>query len=89
MRQGLKEAQTLLHGADEVKATLCSNTDWPIIAETRGEVAADVLDSAKTDHSIITTVHAKGAMNILSRLIPMFTQEGAIGNHVYVEKGGK
>jgi len=89
MRQGLKEAQTLLHGSDEVKVALCNNTAWPIIAETRGEVAADVLDRAKTDHAIITTVHAKGAMNILSRLIPKFTQKGAVGNHVYEEKGGK
>lgn len=82
MRQGLKEAQALFHGADEAKAALCNNPDWPIIAETRGEVAADVLDSAKTNHVIITTVHGKGAMNILPRLIPMFTLEGAVGNRL-------
>ncbi|WP_144787826.1 hypothetical protein [Lysinibacillus fusiformis] len=86
MRQGLKEAQTLLHGADEVKSTLCNNTDWPIIAERR-EVSADELDSWTTDHPIITTLHAR-SMNIPSRLIPMFTLKGAVGNNVYEEKEG-
>lgn len=63
--------------ADGVKAALRNNPDWTIIAETRGEVSADVLDSAKTDHAIITTLHAKGAMNIPSRLIPMIRQSKA------------
>ena len=60
--------------SDGVKAALRNNPDWTIIAETRGAVSADVLDSAKTDHAIITTLHAKGAMNIPSRLIPMIRQ---------------
>ncbi|UDK94852.1 hypothetical protein EYB33_00415 (plasmid) [Lysinibacillus sphaericus] len=34
----------------------------------------DVLDSAKTDHAIITTIHAKDAMNIPSRLIPILAE---------------
>lgn len=60
--------------ADGVKAALRNNPDWVIIAESRGEVAADVLDSAKTDHAIITTIHASSAMGIPSRLIPMIRQ---------------
>ncbi|MEK4031300.1 ATPase, T2SS/T4P/T4SS family [Pseudobacillus sp. FSL P4-0506] len=63
--------------ADSVRAALRNNPDWIIIAETRGAVSADVLDSAKTDHAIITTIHAKGAMNIPSRLIPMIRQSPA------------
>ncbi|MEG0258564.1 MAG: ATPase, T2SS/T4P/T4SS family [Lysinibacillus sp.] len=62
---------------DGVRAALRNNPDWTIIAETRGEVSADVLDSAKTDHAILTTIHAKGAMNIPSRLIPMIRQSSA------------
>ncbi|QNK89094.1 type II/IV secretion system ATPase subunit [Sporosarcina sp. resist] len=60
-----------------VQAGLRNNPDWAIIAETRGVEAADVLDSAKTDHAIITTLHAKGAMNIPSRFIPMIRQSSA------------
>lgn len=62
---------------DLVKAGLRNNPDWIIVSETRGSEASDMLDSAKTDHSIITTVHAKGAMNIPSRLIPMVRQSSA------------
>lgn len=62
---------------DGVQEALRNNPDWTIIAESRGEVSADILDSAKTDHAIITTVHAKGAMNIPSRLIPMIRQSPA------------
>jgi len=72
-----KTVPGLFEMADGVKAALRNNPDWTIIAETRGEVSADVLDSAKTDHAIITTVHAKGAMNIPSRFIPMIRQSPA------------
>lgn len=63
--------------SDLVKAALRSNPDWVIISETRGIEAADILDSVKTDHSIITTIHAKGAKNIPSRLVPMIRQAPA------------
>lgn len=63
--------------SDLVKAMLRSNPDWVIISETRGVEAADILDSVKTDHSIITTIHARGAANIPSRLIPMIRQAPA------------
>src|SRR5690625_2003878 len=59
------------------KAGLRNNPDWFIISETRGEEASNMLYSAKTDHSIITTVHAKVAMNIPSRLITMIRQASA------------
>lgn len=59
---------------DLVRASLRNNPDWVIVAETRGAEASDMLDSAKTDHYIITTVHAKDAMRIPSRLIPMIKQ---------------
>lgn len=59
---------------DLVKTSLRTNPIWTIVSETRGAEAADMLDSAKTDHSIITTIHAKGAMNIPSRFIPIIRQ---------------
>lgn len=63
--------------SDGVRAALRNNPDWVIIAETRGEVSADILDSAKTDHSIITTIHASSAMGIPSRLVPMIRQSAS------------
>lgn len=62
---------------DLVKAALRNNPDWVNVAETRGVEAADMLDAAKTDHNIITTLHAKGAMSIPSRFIPMIRQSPA------------
>ncbi len=63
--------------SDLVKAALRNNPDWVIISETRGSEAADILDSVKTDHAIITTIHAKGAANVPSRLVPMIRQAPA------------
>lgn len=60
-----------------VRSALRNNPDWVIIAETRGAVSADILDSAKTDHSIITTIHASSALGIPSRLVPMIRQADA------------
>lgn len=76
--------------ADGVRSALRNNPDWVIIAETRGAVSADILDSAKTDHAIITTLHAKSALAIPSRLIPMIrqsdqyarTDDQVIGNEI-------
>lgn len=56
------------------KAGLRNNPDWILISETRGVEAAGVLDSVKTSHSIITTLHAKSAAAIPSRYIPMMKQ---------------
>lgn len=62
---------------DLVKAGLRNFPDWLIVSETRGAEAADMLDAAKTNHSIITTLHATGAMNIPSRLMSMIRQSEA------------
>lgn len=62
---------------DLIRASLRNNPDWVIVAETRGEESADMLDGAKTGHSVITTVHAKEAMLIPSRFIPMIKQSPA------------
>lgn len=56
------------------KAGLRNNPDWMIIAETRGSEAYSMLESALTDHAIITTIHAKGAGAIPSRLLSMIGQ---------------
>lgn len=63
--------------SNAVEEALRNNPDWIIVAETRGVEAADMLDAAKTDHSIITTLHATGAMNIPSRFIPMIKRSSA------------
>ncbi|MEK5394083.1 CpaF/VirB11 family protein [Margalitia sp. FSL K6-0131] len=59
---------------DLIKAGLRNNPDWLLVSETRGAEAYNVLDSALTDHPIITTLHAKGAAAIPSRLIKMINQ---------------
>lgn len=66
--------------SDGVKAILRNNCVWAMIAETRGLEAADLLDAAKTDHSIITTLHAKSALDIPSRFIPMIRQAESYAN---------
>lgn len=60
---------------DLIKAGLRNNPDWLIIAETRGSEAYDMVESALTDHSIITTIHAKKAEAIPRRLISMIGQK--------------
>lgn len=60
---------------DLIKAGLRNNPDWLIIAETRGAEAYDMLESALTDHSIITTIHAKKAELIPSRILSMIGQK--------------
>jgi len=57
-----------------IKSGLRNNPDWMIVAETRGDEAYDMLQSALTDHSIITTVHARGAEAIPSRILSMIGQ---------------
>lgn len=59
---------------DLVKAGLRNFPKWMLVSETRGAEAGDMLDSAKTGHSIITTLHATGAMDIPSRLMSMIRQ---------------
>lgn len=60
---------------DLIKAGLRNNPDWLIVAETRGSEAYDMLECALTDHSIITTLHAKKAEAIPSRLLSMIGQK--------------
>lgn len=72
--QTIKEIFSMSNAVEE---GLRNNPDWIIVAETRGVEAADMLDAAKTDHSIITTLHATGAINIPSRFIPMIKRSPA------------
>lgn len=59
---------------DLIKEGLRNNPDWLIIAETRGAEAYDMLESALTDHAIITTIHARGAKAIPTRILRMIGQ---------------
>lgn len=54
-----------------IKNALRSNPDWLIVAEARGEEMLDVLNSAMTGHPIITTIHAKDAESMPSRMAHM------------------
>jgi len=63
---------------DLIKVALRHNPDWLIVAETRGSEAYDMVEAALTDHLIVTTLHAKGAHAILSRLLSMIGQEYSI-----------
>ncbi|RKJ48185.1 type IV secretion protein [Butyricicoccus sp. 1XD8-22] len=63
---------------DLIKEGLRNNPDWMIIAETRGTEAYDMLESALTDHAIITTLHAKSAKAIPSRLLSMIGQSRSV-----------
>lgn len=54
-----------------IKAGLRNNPDWILVSETRGLEAYEMLESALTGHSILTTIHANSAEQIPSRLIRM------------------
>ncbi|MEK5500987.1 ATPase, T2SS/T4P/T4SS family [Bacillus sp. FSL M8-0168] len=60
--------------SDLIATGLRNDPDWLIISETRGDGAADILDAAKSNHSIVTTLHSKGAAAIPSRFIPLIRQ---------------
>ncbi|ARF67849.1 hypothetical protein B7C51_08440 [Paenibacillus larvae subsp. pulvifaciens] len=60
-----------------IQEALRNNPDWVIISETRGVEAADMLDSAKTGHAVITTLHAESATSIPTRLRSMIRQSPA------------
>ncbi|MEV2911116.1 ATPase, T2SS/T4P/T4SS family, partial [Paenibacillus larvae] len=60
-----------------IQEALRNNPDWVIISETRGVEAADMLDSAKTGHAVITTLHAESAASIPTRLRSMIRQSPA------------
>ena len=59
---------------DLIKEGLRNNPDWLMVAETRGAEAYDMLESALTDHCIITTIHARGARAIPTRILRMIGQ---------------
>ena len=54
-----------------VRNALRSNPDWLLVAESRGEEMVDVLNSAKTGHPIITTIHAFDIDSVPSRIAGM------------------
>lgn len=58
-----------------IKEGLRNNPDWLIVAETRdADSSYDMLESALTDHSIVTTIHARGAKAIPTRILRMIGQ---------------
>jgi len=63
-----------------IKAGLRNNPDWLIVSETRDLEAADMLDGAKTDHFLISSLHATGAADIPARLIPLIRRSPSYAN---------
>lgn len=63
-----------------VRAGLRNFPNWLIISETRGEEAADMLEAARTNHSVITTLHSSGAMDSPSRLKAMISKADEFKN---------
>ncbi len=63
--------------SDAVKDGLRNDPDYLMPAEIRGAEAADALDAVKTDHAILTTIHAPSAMDIPLRMSPMIRQAPA------------
>lgn len=70
----------LMDMSKAVKVGMRNNPDWLIIAETRGKESADMLDAAKTDHAIVSSLHVKRAKNIPSRMISMVRSSPAYSN---------
>ncbi|MDY4848718.1 MAG: ATPase, T2SS/T4P/T4SS family [Bacilli bacterium] len=56
---------------DMVKNALRNNPDWIIVAEARGKEMLEILSSALTGHSIITTIHALDIENMPNRIVSM------------------
>ena len=56
---------------DLVKQSLRNNPKWLIIAETRGAEAYEMFQGVKSDHSIITTLHAISNEAVPSRFVGM------------------
>lgn len=61
--------------SDLIKAGLRNNPDWITISEVRGSEAFNMLQAAISDHSIITTLHAKSARVIPKRIVSMIKND--------------
>jgi len=56
---------------DFITMALRNNPDWLIVAETRSSNAYQMVKSAMSGHSTISTIHANDASNILDRICKM------------------
>lgn len=61
--------------SDLIKASLRNNPDWITISEVRGAEAFNMLQAAISDHSIITTIHAKSAKVIPRRIVSVIKND--------------
>lgn len=67
---------------DLIKQALRNNPKWLIIAETRGSEAYEMFQGVKSDHCIITTLHAASNLAVPSR----FTGMASMGYNINEEK---
>ncbi|WP_047980654.1 CpaF/VirB11 family protein [Ornithinibacillus contaminans] len=68
---------------DLIKAALRNNPDWIFVTETRDSEAYAVVESALTDHNIITTIHTNKASAIISRYLSMIRQKYPINELLF------
>lgn len=64
-----KELETQINFDDLIKSSLRNNPDWILISEVRGSEAYQMIKSALSGHSIITTLHSTDASSNVNRLI--------------------
>lgn len=69
--------------SDLLKTSLRQDPDWILISESRDESVIDMLNASSTGHSIITTVHAAGAMEIPDRIVEMSKCVGSDAERIY------
>lgn len=71
-------------GSDFIKAGLRNDSDWILISEIRDpEESYEMVQSALTGHSMLTTLHASKAGDIPSRLLNMIGQKYSINELLF------
>lgn len=60
--------------ADLFRATLRLNPDYIFVGEMRSEEAWNAQEAARTDHAVITTIHAKSAASAYTRMVTLAKQ---------------
>lgn len=69
-----------------LKASLRNNPEWVIVTELRsGEEAVEWLEAIKSDHRSITSLHAKTAYDIPSRIHGMYSEVRDTGEELFIQ----
>lgn len=73
---------------DLITDAMRNNFTWILVSETRNGSAYALWQAALSDHFVVTTLHAKGALNILKRMAQLakFAPEAATMQIEYLEE---